>query len=168
MLRELKGIEPKVGEGTFVAETATLIGDVEIGNNCCIWYGSVIRGDVERIRIGDHTNIQDNAVVHGTKGKPALIGNLVSVGHGAIIHACTVGDNCLIGMNCVIMDGAVIGKNTIIGAMSLVSRNKIIPEGVLVMGSPAKVIRELTEEEIQGISGYGNRNYANALNNYIR
>ncbi len=168
MIRQLKGIYPKVGDDTFVAETATLIGDVEIGKNSCIWYGAVIRGDVERIRIGEHTNIQDNVVVHGTKGKPALIGNLVSIGHGAIIHACTVEDNCLIGMNSVIMDGAVIGKNTIIGAMSFIGRGKIIPEGVLVMGSPAKVIRKLSEEEIQSISGYGNRNYDNALKNYLR
>ena len=103
MIRQLKGIYPKVGDDTFVAETATLIGDVEIGKNSCIWYGAVIRGDVERIRIGEHTNIQDNVVIHCTYQKcPVSIGNNVSIAHGAIVHGCTIHDNVLIGMGAIV------------------------------------------------------------------
>jgi len=166
MIKELKGINPKIGEDTFVAETAVIIGDVEIGKNSSIWYGCVIRGDISRIKIGDNSNIQDNSVIHVSRQVPTNIGNNVTIGHGAIIHGCTIGDNCLIGMNSVIMDNVKIGNNTIVGAMSLISKGKTIPEGVLVMGNPAKIIRDLTEEEIIEISLYSSRNYDNAKENY--
>lgn len=148
MLRKFLDYEPKIGNECFIAPNAEVIGRVHLGNKCSIWFGAVLRGDENDIIIGDNTNIQDNCVVHVDSDRKTIIGRNVTIGHGAIIHGCTLGDNVLIGMGAIILNGAVIGSNTIIAAGALVPENKIIPSGVLCMGSPAKVIRELTEEEI--------------------
>ncbi len=127
-----------------------VVGDVTLGKNCSVWYGAVIRGDEEAIVIGDNTNIQDNAVLHVTPGLPLQIGSGVTVGHGAILHSCTVGDDSLIGMGAIVLDGAVIGKNCLIAAGAVVTPRTVIPDGSMVMGSPGKVKRELTAEEMEG------------------
>ncbi|MBO5489387.1 MAG: gamma carbonic anhydrase family protein [Eubacterium sp.] len=132
-----------------VAESAVIRGDVEIGENCTIWHNATIRGDMAPIRIGKETNIQDNAVVHVDYGYPTDIGDGVTVGHSAIVHGCTVGDNTLIGMGAIVLNGAKIGKDCIIGAGALVTQNSQIPDGSLAFGNPAKVVRPLKPEEIQ-------------------
>ena len=132
-----------------VAESAVIRGDVEIGENCTIWHNATIRGDMAPIRIGKETNIQDNAVVHVDYGYPTDIGDGVTVGHSAIVHGCTVGDNTLIGMGAIVLNGAKIGKDCIIGAGALVTQNSQIPDGSLAFGNPAKVVRPLRPEEIQ-------------------
>ncbi|GAB6087981.1 gamma carbonic anhydrase family protein [Alkaliphilus crotonatoxidans] len=147
MIKAFKGINPEIHETCFIAETADIIGRVTLGKNSNIWYNAVLRGDDNDIIVGENTNIQDNCVVHISHIHPTVIGNNVTIGHGAIVHACKVEDNCLIGMGAIILNGAEIGAETIIGAGSLVPSNKKIPSGVLAMGSPAKVIRPLTEEE---------------------
>lgn len=151
MIKELKGMKVEIKESTFVAENAAVVGDVKIGENSSIWYGVCIRSDMDKTIIGNNTNIQENSTVHNDFGIPTNIGNSVTIGHNSIIHGCTIKDNVLIGMGSIILNGAVIGENTIIGAGSLVTQNKVIPSGVLCMGSPAKVVRELTKEEIESI-----------------
>lgn len=152
MIKDLPGKKVKAHESCFIAETADVIGDVTIGENTSIWYKTVLRGDGNYIRIGKNTNIQDNTVVHiNEPDYPTIIGDNVTIGHSAIIHACTIGDSVLIGMGAIILDGAEIGNETIIGAGSLVPPGKKIPSGVLAMGSPAKVIRELSEDEKRGL-----------------
>ncbi|HHD2751454.1 TPA: gamma carbonic anhydrase family protein [Clostridium perfringens] len=165
MLIEVKGNKPKIGEKTFVAHSSDIIGDVTIGEDCGIWFGSVLRGDENSIKIGNETNIQDNAVFHVDKEHNVEIGDGVTIGHGAIIHGCKIEDECLIGMGAIILNGAKIGKNTMIAAGTLVSQNKEIPEGVLVMGVPGKVVRELTDLEIQSIRN-SRREYIEMKNLY--
>ncbi|SES73634.1 Carbonic anhydrase or acetyltransferase, isoleucine patch superfamily [Natronincola peptidivorans] len=158
MLKYLEGKRIEIHPSCFIAETADIIGDVNIGENSSIWYKTVLRGDDNYIEIGKYTNIQDNSVVHISKAYPTIIGDYVTVGHTAIIHACTIGNNTLIGMGAIILDGAEIGSETIIGAGSLVPPGKKIPSGVLAMGSPVKIIRELSDEEkktlIESAEGY--------------
>lgn len=132
----------------FIAQGAALCGDVTLGDRVSVWYNAVIRGDMAPIEIGDETNIQECSVLHVSENMPLSLGRGVTVGHGAILHSCTVGDNTLIGMGAIVLDGAVIGKNCIIAAGALVTGGTIVPDGSLVMGSPAKVRREMTEEEI--------------------
>lgn len=134
---------------TWIAEDAVILGDAEMADGCSVYFHTVIRTESNPIRIGRNTNIQDNCTVHTGRGYPVIIGEGVTVGHGCIIHGCTIGDNTLIGMGSIIMDGAVIGRNCIIGAGSLITEHKVIPDGSLVFGSPAKVIRTVTDEEIQ-------------------
>lgn len=134
---------------TWIAEDAVILGDAEMADGCSVYFHTVIRTESDPIRIGRNTNIQDNCTVHTGRGYPVIIGEGVTVGHGCIIHGCTIGDNTLIGMGSIIMDGAVIGRNCIIGAGSLITEHKVIPDGSLVFGSPAKVIRTVTDEEIQ-------------------
>lgn len=141
----------KIADKVYIAEGAKVIGDVTIDENSSIWYNAVVRGDVNPIMIGKKTNVQDNAVLHVSHSHTLTIGNYVTIGHGAIVHGCTVGNNVLIGMGAIVLDGAVIGDNCIIGAGALVTQNKEIPEGSLCIGSPAKVTRELTEEEKSSI-----------------
>ncbi len=138
---------PTIGHGVYIARTAVVIGDVTMGDRSSIWYGAVARGDINRVVIGHHTNIQDNAVLHNADEFPCIIGNWVTVGHSAVVHACTVGDETLIGMGAVILDGAVIGNQCLIGARALVTPGTKIPDGSMVLGSPAKVVRALTEQE---------------------
>lgn len=139
--------QPKLGRGVYIAQTAVVLGDVTIGAYSSVWYHAVLRGDINRIVVGHHTNIQDNAVLHLADDYACVVGNYVTVGHSAIVHACTVGDEVLIGMGAVILDGAVIGKQSLIGANALVKQGMKIPPGSLVLGSPAKVVRMLTKPE---------------------
>lgn len=142
---------PKVGPGVFIAPGAVVLGDVTLGEGSSVWYNAVLRGDINRIEIGHHSNVQDNAVLHLADDYPCLLGNYVTVGHGAIVHACTIGNEVLVGMGATILDGAVVGDQTVVGAGSLITQRKKIPAGSLVMGSPAKVVRALTTEEREAI-----------------
>ena len=141
--------KPIIDSTAFIAKGAAIYGNVTIKKEANVWYNATIRSLEDSIIIGEGTNIQDNSVVHTDKGYQVSIGSLVTVGHGAIIHGCTIGDNSLIGMGAIILNGAQIGKNCIIGAGNLVTKNTIIPDNSLVLGSPAKIIRPVTEEEIQ-------------------
>jgi len=152
IVRDFEGKSPQLGEGVFLAESAAVIGDVVVGARTSIWYGTVLRGDVFHIRVGAETSIQDNAVVHVTSGKnAAIIGDRVTIGHSVVVHGCTVGDGCLIGMGAVLLDRATIGPRCIVGAGALVTPGTEIPEGHLALGSPAKVKRALTDEELAWI-----------------
>jgi carbonic anhydrase/acetyltransferase-like protein (isoleucine patch superfamily) len=143
-----QGIMPKIDPSVFIAEGAHIIGDVEIGKDSSVWFNTVIRGDVNYIRIGERTNIQDNTVIHVTNKRfPTHIGNNVTVGHSAVIHACTISDYSLIGMGAVVLDDAKVGKFTLIAAGAVVTMGMVVPEGMLAAGVPAKVVRALTEEE---------------------
>ena len=137
------------GPDVYVASNASLIGSVSVGNECSFWFGAVVRGDNDRVTIGDRTNIQDNCVVHPDPGIPVTIGSNVSVGHMAMVHGCTIGDGSLIGIGAVILNHAVIGKNTLVGAKTLIPERKVFPDGVLVLGQPGKIIRELRPEELE-------------------
>src|SRR6266700_3459098 len=141
--------EPAFGRGVYIARGAIVVGDVTIGDYSSVWYNAVLRGDINRIVVGHHTNIQDSAVLHLADEYPCIVGNYVTIGHCAIVHACTVGDEVLIGMGSTILDGAVIGDRSLIGANALVTQKAEIPAGSLVLGSPAKVVRSLTSAEQQ-------------------
>ncbi len=143
-----KGITPKIHSSAFICEGARIIGDVEIGEDCSVWYNTVIRGDVHYIRIGDRTNIQDMSMLHVTNGKfPLNIGNDVLIGHSVSLHGCTLKDKCMIGIGAIILDGAVVNSHSLVAAGALVREGFEVPEGVLVAGVPAKVIRKLTDAE---------------------
>ena len=139
--------KPALGKGVYLARTAVVLGDVTLGDYSSVWYNTVLRGDINRIVVGHHTNIQDNSVLHLADDFPCLVGNWVTIGHSAIIHACTVGDEVLVGMGAVVLDGAVIGEQSLIGAKALVTQGTKIPPGSLVLGAPAKVARALTPDE---------------------
>ena len=143
------GIVPKVHESVFIAEGAQVIGDVTIGEGSSIWYNVVIRGDVNPITIGRFTNIQDNSTVHSDPNRPTVIGNNVSIGHNAVVHGCTVGDMVLIAIHATVLTGAVIGSGSIVGAGAVVGEGKEIPPGRLAVGAPARVVREVTEEDLR-------------------
>lgn len=151
MIRGLQGIEPRVHQDAFVADSADVLGDVNIGQGTSIWYSAVVRGDIENIEIGQYTNIQDNATIHTETDIPTKIGDYTVVGHNAIVHGARVGNNCLIGMNATVLNNAVIGDNCIIGAGSVVTEGKAIPANSMVIGTPGKVIRQVSQEEIEGI-----------------
>ena len=152
MIRTYKGIRPTIAETVFIADSAQIIGDVQIGEHSSVWFNTVLRGDVYHIRIGEQTNIQDNSVIHVTSERfPTLIGNRVTVGHGVILHGCTVKDHSLIGIGSIILDEAVIGEESLIAAGSLITPGTEIPPRSLVMGSPAKVRRPMTDAEVAGI-----------------
>jgi gamma-carbonic anhydrase len=138
---------PTLGQGVYLTRSAVVLGDVTLGDHSSVWYNAVVRGDINRIVIGHHSNIQDNAVLHLADEFPCLIGDWVTVGHSAIVHACTIRNETLIGMGAVILDGAVIGSQCLVGAKALVTPGTQIPDGSLVLGAPAKVIRALTEQE---------------------
>lgn len=133
----------------YIAEGAVVKGNISIGEDSSVWYNATVRADLEPITIGSGSNVQDNAVVHVDPGFPAAIGDHVTIGHGAIIHGCSIGDDCLIGMGAIILNGAVIGKESIVGAGALVTQNMQIPEGSMVYGSPAKVVRKVRPEELE-------------------
>lgn len=130
---------------------AKIKGEVSIGNSSSIWYNAVIRGDIELITIGKYSNIQDNCVLHSTLGFPLDVGDYVSVGHAAVLHGCKINNNCIIGMNATLLNGSVIGKNSIVGAGSVVTEGKKFPEGSIIIGIPAKAVRQLSPEEIEKI-----------------
>jgi carbonic anhydrase/acetyltransferase-like protein (isoleucine patch superfamily) len=171
-IRNFKDKQPNIHPTTFVDETALILGDVHIGENCSIWPMTVIRGDVNSIQIGNNTNIQDNSVLHVTHDGPynpggydLKVGNNVTVGHRVILHGCHIGDSCLIGMAATIMDGAVIEPYTLIGAGSLVTPNKNLVSGYLWMGSPVRKVRKLTDEELKAIE-YSATNYVKLKNRH--
>ena len=165
MIKGYDGIEPKIDKTAFIAESADIIGKVTIEENANIWYGTVLRADDNYITVGENTNIQDGSVVHISEKFPTIIGNNVTVGHKSIIHGCEIGDNTLIGMGSIVLDGAKVGEFTLLGAGSLVPPGKEIPSGVLAMGSPAKVIRELSQEEKENLTKSALK-YVNLANNH--
>ncbi|MBE6488066.1 MAG: gamma carbonic anhydrase family protein [Methanosphaera stadtmanae] len=134
-----------------IYDGAKIIGDVTLGKNVSVWYNAVIRADHEPVEIDDNSNVQDNCVIHVTEGYPVKIGKNVSIGHGAIIHGCTIDDDVLVGMGAIILNGAKINKNCLVGAGALITENKEFPEGSLIIGSPAKAVKQLTEEQLKGI-----------------
>lgn len=149
MIRDFEGIKPEIHESVYVSESAEIIGKVSIGENSSVWYTSVIRGDDEYIKIGKNTNIQDGTVIHGEL--KTEIGDNVTIGHRAIVHGAKVGNNSLIGMGAILLDGAEIGEFSIVGAGALVTSGKKFPDGMLIIGSPAKAVRKLTDEEKKGL-----------------
>jgi len=150
IIKEVKGVRPTIDPSCFLAENAVLTGDIVIGKNSSIWFGTVIRGDCNRIRIGDNVNVQDLSMVHGTTGRgDTLIGNNVSIGHRAIIHGCQIHDNVLIGMGAIVLDDTIIESNVIVAAGAVVTSNQVLKSGFLYAGMPAKAIKELEPEKIQ-------------------
>ncbi|MBE2242982.1 MAG: gamma carbonic anhydrase family protein [Burkholderiaceae bacterium] len=161
-LYQIDDFVPRIAGSAWVAETAQVIGRVEMAADSSVWFGAVLRGDTENIRIGIGSNIQDNSVVHADPGFPALVGDHVTVGHLVMLHGCIVGDNTLIGMQAVVLNGAKIGRNCIVGAGALIAAGKEFADGSLIVGSPARVARQLTPEQIAGIR-FGSEHYmANA------
>ena len=177
MILPYRDYQPQVGTGGWVAPNATLIGDVVLGEDVSLWYNTVVRGDVHAIRIGARTNIQDSTIVHitqhegeersGEDGYPTIIGSEVTVGHRVILHGCTVGDLCLIGMGAILLDGVVIGRESIVGAGSVVTPGKHFPARSLIMGTPAKVVKEVTEAQVLEMQASWKR-YVALKNEYHR
>ncbi len=170
MVHKIKNKIPRIHKSCFIAWNAEVAGDVEILENASIWFSATIRGDIAPIKIGSHSNIQDNTVVHIDTNIPCIVGNNVTIGHGTILHSCTIHDGSTIGMGSIILSGAVIGKNCIVGAGSLVTQGKEFPDNSLIVGSPAKVIRSV-ENEVLAAAHKATHNYVkkaqDAKNNYI-
>jgi carbonic anhydrase/acetyltransferase-like protein (isoleucine patch superfamily) len=162
MILELDNIKPKIHENTFIANSADIIGNVEIFENVSIWFGAVLRGDVEKIVVGKNSNIQDNSTVHTDFGIPCIIGENVTVGHNVVLHSCNISDNVIVGMGSTILNGAKIAKNCLVGANSLVTHKLEYEEGMLILGNPAKIVRMLTDEEIEHIIKNANHYVENA------
>ena len=151
IIKKLNGHTPKFGKNCFLADNAAIIGDVEMGDDCSIWFGAVLRGDVHSIRIGNKVNIQDNATIHATyKKSPTNIGNNVSIAHNAVIHGCTIKDNVLIGMGAIVLDDAVVESNTIVAAGRVVTKGTVVESGWVYAGTPAKKMKQLGEELLKG------------------
>lgn len=164
MIMAYRGVMPRIAEDAFVAPTATIVGDVHIGAESGVWFGVILRGDVNRIRIGRRTNLQDGTIVHVTSGThPTTLGDGVTVGHGAKLHGCTIADGCLIGIGAIVLDGAVIGEASMVAAGSLVVPGTVVPPRSLVVGSPARVKRALTETELQQLRTLADRYVAYRL-----
>jgi len=160
VLHEYKGKRPKLGERVYIADGAQIVGDVEIGDHSSVWFNCVIRGDVDIVRIGRHTNIQDGSIAHVMRDQcPLILKDYVTVGHGAMLHGCTVESHCLIGMRASLLNDVVIGEYSIVGAGALVTERTKIPPRSLVLGMPAKVKRQLTDEEAASIDEYARRYY---------
>ncbi|MBB5335587.1 carbonic anhydrase/acetyltransferase-like protein (isoleucine patch superfamily) [Pectinatus brassicae] len=151
MIRDFGGVNPVIDKKAYVFEEACVVGDVEIGEYSSVWFNATVRGDVAPVKIGKYTNIQDNAVLHVADNLPCVLGDYVTVGHSAVLHACTVEEHCLIGMSATVLDGAVIGKGSIVGAGALVTKNTVIPPNSLVLGSPAKVVKTLDDKSLESI-----------------
>jgi carbonic anhydrase/acetyltransferase-like protein (isoleucine patch superfamily) len=173
-LRTYRGVLPKLDARVYVDPAASVIGDVELGDDVSIWPGAVVRGDVEKIRIGARTNVQDGAVLHVTHdgpyspgGYPCIVGMDVTIGHAAVVHACTVGDCCLIGMHATVLDGAVVKRHAFVGAGALVAPGKVVGEGELWVGNPARCIRKLGDAEIEALR-YSARHYVELKDDYLR
>lgn len=159
---------PRVDPTAFVLESAVVLGDVALGARASVWFHAVVRGDIESVRIGDGSNVQDNATIHVVGGKfGTVVGARVTIGHGAVVHGCTVGDDCLIGMGAIVLDGAQIGAESLVGAGALVTPGTVIPPRSMVLGSPAKRVREITGDEIERIRRSG-LNYLDLVDEYQR
>jgi carbonic anhydrase/acetyltransferase-like protein (isoleucine patch superfamily) len=166
MIKEFQGIKPKIHESVFVAENATIVGDVEIGEDSSVWFGSILRGDVNFIRVGRRTNIQDGSIIHvSSNTHPTIVEDEVTLGHRVTLHGCYIETGCLIGIGAIILDGVRIGRNSLVAAGSLVTPNTKISPRSLVMGSPARVKRELTDEEIYNQARFW-QNYTDLLGIY--
>ncbi|PLX02431.1 MAG: gamma carbonic anhydrase family protein [Marinilabiliales bacterium] len=151
LIKSVKGIKPKIGKNCFLADNATITGDVVLGDDCSVWFNAVVRGDVHQIRIGNNVNIQDGVIIHCTYQKaPVSIGNNVSIAHSAIVHGCTIHDNVLVGMGAILMDGVVVESNSVIAAGAVVSKNTIIKSGSVYAGVPAKKIKEMDQSLLEG------------------
>ena len=148
---QLDDLKPVIDDSAWVADSAQVIGDVTLGQDCSVWFGVVIRGDTDRISVGAGTNIQDGSVLHADHGMPLTIGDNVTVGHQAMLHGCTIGDGSLIGIQAVVLNGAKIGKNCLVGAGALVTEGKEFPDGSMILGSPAKAVRQLSEAQLAGL-----------------
>ncbi|NOX16538.1 MAG: gamma carbonic anhydrase family protein [Epsilonproteobacteria bacterium] len=174
MLMPYLGVHPKIEKNVFIASSADIIGDVLVGADSSVWFGCVIRGDINSIHIGKNTNIQDLSMIHvdhytkkdKSDGHPTYIGDNVTIGHKVMLHGCIIGDACLIGMSSTILDGAIVGQESIVGAGSLVTKNKIFPPRSLIMGSPAKLIRELNDDEVESLYQSA-KNYIEYKNKYL-
>ena len=164
-LFEFQGIKPKIEEGCFIAPTASVIGNVSLGVNSSIWFGSVLRGDINQIIVGKNTNIQDQSTLHVTQEYSVLLGDNITIGHNVIVHGCSIGHHSLIGMGSILMDGVKVGENCLVAAGSLLSPNKEFPDKTLINGSPAKVIRDLNDQELE-IYGNHYKNYLILKENY--
>ena len=154
MIAKFNDKMPVVDKPSFIADNAVITGDVTIKEDANIWYGAVLRGDIDPIVVGKGSNIQDGCILHTSEGTPCLVGDNVTVGHGVILHGCIIEDNCLIGMGATILDGAVIGKESIVGACALVTKGKKFPPRSMIIGSPAKAVRTLTDEEVAGLHSH--------------
>jgi len=154
--------QPRLGKGVYIARGAVVLGDVTLGDYSSVWYNAVVRGDINRIEIGDYSNIQDNAVIHLADDFPCLIGNWVTVGHSAVVHACKVGDETLIGIGAVVLDGAVIGRQCVIGAKALITPGTEIPDGSMVFGAPGRVVRALSKDEREKLKIWAEKYVENA------
>jgi len=148
---ELDGVAPTVPASAWVADSAQVLGGVTLGEDASVWFGAVIRGDTEHIHIGDGTNIQDHSVLHADLGQPLTVGRNVTVGHRVMLHGCTIGDESLIGIGAIVLNGAKIGRNCLVGAGALVTEGKEFADGSMIIGSPARAVRELTPEQIEGL-----------------
>ena len=148
---QLDDLTPRLADTAWVADSAQVMGNVELADDSSVWFGVVIRGDTETIRIGKGSNIQDGSVLHADVGKPLTVGEHVTVGHKVMLHGCTIGDGSLIGIGAVVLNGAKIGKGCLVGAGALVTEGKEFPDGSMILGSPARVVRELTPEQVQGL-----------------
>lgn len=148
---ELEGIAPDIADSAWVADSAQVMGQVQVGANASIWFGTVVRGDTSSIHIGEGSNVQDASVLHADLGMPLVIGRHVTVGHQVMLHGCTIGDESLIGIGAIVLNGAKIGKNCLVGAGALVTEGKEFPDGSMILGSPARVVKSLTPEQIQGL-----------------
>ena len=148
---ELDGVAPRVADSAWVADSAQLMGNVVLGEGASVWFGTVVRGDTECITIGAGSNVQDASVLHADFGMPLAIGRHVTVGHQVMLHGCTIGDESLIGIGAIVLNGAKIGKNCLVGAGALVTEGKEFPDGSMIIGSPARVVRQLTPEQMEGL-----------------
>ena len=148
---ELDGLTPRMADSAWVADNARVIGDVELGEGASVWFGATLRGDTEPIVVGEGSNVQDGSVLHTDHGMPLIIGRHVTVGHQVMLHGCTIGDESLIGIGAIVLNGAKIGKNCLVGAGALVTEGKEFPDGSMIIGSPAKAMRQLTPEQMEGL-----------------
>ncbi|MGA6827682.1 gamma carbonic anhydrase family protein [Nitrospira sp. NS4] len=167
MIRTFQGIKPTIPDSCFIEDTAVVIGDVVMGEACSVWFNAVIRGDVHYIRIGNRTNVQDLCMLHVTHDThPLIIGNEVTIGHSVVLHGCTIKDRVLVGMGAIVMDGAVIGEDSVVGAGALVVEGTIVPPKSLILGSPAKVKRAVTEQELAWVKESA-ENYVQYARQYL-
>ena len=162
-LKKYLGLQPVISESVYITKSAVVFGAVTLGKHSSVWYNAVLRGDIHEIVVGEGTNIQDNAVLHIADNFGCYLGDYVTVGHSAVVHACRVGNETLVGMGATILDGAVVGSQCIVGANALVKQGQEIPDGSMAVGSPARVIRKLTDEERAGLKGWATKYVANAV-----